>query len=137
MISDFKELELLEGAGIEKWDAEIKEKLGIQVIDLQNSISEYVKNKAEELSLTFVNIAPMGDYGLLLEDNDSMTDFLRTEASKAEYWKLMTVIDNPNNHALLQFTFLCTAVDDGDVLKGHVFVSKSGIIRHAFAQNNS
>lgn len=130
------DLGLEEGAGAEKWDEQLQEKLGVKVVDLQNSLCEWIKNNCEELTHEFVNIAPSGDYGNLLEDNDSMADFLKNEAAKPEHWKLMSVreSDNPN---MIQFMFDCAAVDEGDTFKGFVFVSKSGKIRHSFAQNQA
>lgn len=130
------DLGLVEGAGSDQWDTQLQEKLGIKIIDLQNSIAEWIVKNAEELAQDFTNIAPMGDYGALLEDNDSMADFLKQEVIKPEHWLLMGVkpSDNPN---MIQFLFDCDAIDDGDTFKGFVFVSKSGKIRHSFAQNQA
>lgn len=136
MISDFKELEFLNNETLEQWDAKLQEKLGMSVLDMKQALSKYVQNKAEELSLTFVNIAPFGDYSLLIEDNDNIAEWLKNEGSKPDNWQLESAYNNPDNPSLLQFIFNCTAVDDGDLFKGHVYISKSGSIRHAFAQVN-
>jgi hypothetical protein len=136
MVSDFKELGFLNDETPEQWDSKLQEKLGLSVADMKTALSKYINDKAEELSVTFVNIAPFGDYGLLIEDHEEMAKFLREEATKAENWHLESSCNNPDNASLLQFTFYCTAVDDGDIFKGHVYVSKSGAIRHVFAQVN-
>lgn len=130
------DLGFIEGAGIEEWDLKLQEKLGLKIIDLQNALCDWIKRNAEELSQEFVNIAPSGDYARLLEDNDSLAVFLKEESAKPEHWKLfgMKPSDNPN---MIQFMFDCTVVDDGDTFKGFVFVSKSGKIRHSFAQNQA
>lgn len=136
MISDFKELGFLNDETPEQWDSKLQEKLGLSVADMKVALSKYINDKAEELSLTFVNIAPFGDYGLLIEDNEEMAKFLKTEASNPDHWNLESSLNSPDNQSLLQFTFYCAAVDDGDLFKGHVYVSKSGAIRHVFAQVN-
>ncbi len=132
ILKDFDNLEVHEIE--EKLDVVLQEKLGIGLVALRNSLSEYVKNKAEELALDLPNIAPYNDYGILLEDNDSMTAFLRSEAFKSENWFLNTIQDDDKNKNLIKFVFKNKAVDDGNVLEGLVFVNKSGVIRHAFAQ---
>jgi len=136
MVSDFKELDFASDETPEQWDAKIQEKLGISLADMKSALSQYVKDKAEKLSSTFINIAPFGDYGLLMEDHEEMVKFLRTEVCKPEYWTVESAYTNPDSPSLLQFTFCCTVIDDGDTFKGHVYVSKTGIIRHAFAQAN-
>jgi len=130
------DLGLEAGASIEKWDEQLQEKLGLKIIDLQNAICEWIKKNSEELTHEFVNIAPSGDYGKLLEDNDSMAEFLKNESAKPEHWNLMAARGNENPN-LIQFMFDCEVVDEGDTFKGFVFVSKSGKIRHAFAQNQA
>lgn len=130
------ELGLVEGAGIDEWDLKLQEKLGLKIVDLQNSIGEWINKNAEELAQEFVNIAPSGDYGALIEDNDGLASYLKQEAAKPEYWEMAGVVScaDPN---MIKFTFDCTIVDDGDTFKGFVFVSKSGKIRHSFAQNQA
>lgn len=117
-----------------KLDTLLQEKLGVSLVSLKNSLHDSVKNRAEELALDLPNIAPYNDYGAMLEDNDSMSTFLRDEATKLENWVLYTISEDHKNKTLLKFLFLNKAVDDGKILQGLVFVSKSGVIRHAFAQ---
>lgn len=132
ILKDFDKLEVNEIE--EKIDAVLQEKLGVGLENLRNALCESIKTRAEELALDLPNIAPYNDYGKLLEDNDSMATFLRDEASKLENWLLNSLQDDSKNKTLIKFLFLNKAVDDGHVLEGLVFVSKSGVIRHAFAQ---
>jgi hypothetical protein len=130
-----KDFDKLEAHEIEKIiDLALQEKLNIGLDNLRSSLSESVKNRAEELALDLPNIAPYNDYGKLLEDNDSMATFLREEASKPENWFFDTFQEDQTNKNLIKFLFANKAVDDGRVLEGIVFVNKSGIIRHSFAQ---
>ena len=110
-----------------KLDDYLHEKLGVRMATLTAPLETYVKDKAEELSLDIANIAPHGDYGKLLEDNESMTNFLREDASKPENWKLeMIRSEKAGQQSLLQFVFINDAIDDGTSFKGYVFINKSG-----------
>jgi hypothetical protein len=117
-----------------KAEAIIKEKLGLSVDELKQRLSSYVVANAEELTLTLVNIAPLGDYSKLLEDNDGMAEFLKSEAHKVEHWKLNKISPSDVNDKLLSFEFANDSIDDGESFQGFVFVSFQGKIRHAFAQ---
>ncbi len=136
MIEDIKDFDIQQKDPVEVWDQKIKEKIGISIKDLQQALSAAVIDKAEALTHEFVNIAPLGNYENLLEDNDSMAEFLKIEASKPEHWLLRTIQFNATNSSLIEFSFVCNAVDNDDFV-GFVFVSKAGKIRHAFAQNNN
>ena len=138
MIESIKDLDLdsldLEADDLDqKLDVLLQEKLGIGLELIKTTLHDYVKNNAEQLALDLPNIAPYDDYGAMLEDNDSMATFLRNEASKLENWLLYSIQEDAKNTTLLKFTFKNPAVDDGK-LSGLVFVSKSGKIRHSFAQ---
>lgn len=137
MIESIADLELKDEDKAEDVDKKIQEKLGITVLEMQEKLSAYVKENAEELTHEFVNIAPLGKYDELLEDNDSMADFLKSEAHKPEHWLLYSIRQNESNQALISFDFKNAAVDEGQSMEGFVFVSKSGKIRHAFAQGES
>jgi hypothetical protein len=115
----------------------IQQKFGTTVLQMQEALSKSVQTRAEELTLNFVNIAPMGNYEKLLEDNDSMSEFLKTEAHKPEHWKLEVIEVSDINKELLNFIFYNKAVDDGTNFRGFVFVTKSGKIKHAFANLDS
>ena len=131
-LEDYENLK--DGELDERIDAILKEKLGLGLENLKTSLHDSVKNRAEELALDLPNIAPYNDYGKMLEDNDSMATFLKDEAAKLENWLLYSIQDDQKNQTLIKFMFLNKAVDDGRVLQGLVFVSKSGTIRHSFAQ---
>lgn len=133
MVDNWDDLGLVDGGGEEQWSLQIQEKLGISLAELKSAISSWMVNHAEELSLNFLTVTPHGDYGKMMEDNDEMADFFRKEASSPQYWKLSGGKTEGEN--MFQFCFDCTAVDEGESLRGYVYVGKSGKIRHAFAQN--
>lgn len=137
MIEKFEELGLQEADKMDAVEQKIQEKLGIKVEEMRIALSKHVLEKAEELTHEFVNMAPLGDYSKMLEDNDSMAEFLRTEAHKPEHWVLYSVRQSDTNDKLITFDFKNKSIDDGEVFTGFVFVSKSGVIRHAFAQGES
>jgi hypothetical protein len=118
----------------EKVALKIQEKLGTSLFQMKETISAYVIAHAEELTLEFPNIAPLGDYGKLIENNDDMTEFLKTEGHKPEHWKLHTILLSDVNKELLSFHFWNTGVDDGTTFQGFCFTTKTGKIKHVFAQ---
>lgn len=134
MIEKLEDLDLQVEDSMEQVEVKVQEKLGISVMEMRAALSSHVVEKAESLTHEFVNIAPLGDYGALLEDNDSMAEFLKTEAHKPEHWQLYGVRTSDVNPNLLSFNFSNDSVDDGDVFQGFVFVSLQGKIKHAFAQ---
>ncbi|SRR6266404_5987780 len=136
MIEKFEDLGLKDEFKIEEVDAILQEKMGIKIADLQQAICDYVQSHSEEMSLQFKNIAPLGDYEKLLEDNDSMASWLREEAAKIEHWKLSEIHPHEVHKNLLQFIFKCSAIDDGTTCRGFAFVSLSGKVRHAFARGD-
>jgi len=136
MIEDFKDLELDDVDTIEKAEEKIQEKLGVTFLQLKQALSEYVLAHAEELTHEFVNMAPYGDFSKLLEDNDSMAEFLKMEAHKPENWLVQGLTPSDVQKNLISFHFANKSVDDGDVFEGFVYVSFTGKIKHAFAQGN-
>jgi hypothetical protein len=121
---------------MDKAEALIKEKLGVTFGELKQLLSNYTVEHAEELTHEFVNIAPFCDYSKLLEDNDSMAEFLKTEAHKVEHWILQGIRESDVKKGLISFEFQNDSVDDGDVFQGFVYVSFQGKIKHAFTQGN-
>jgi hypothetical protein len=111
----------------------IQAKIGTSVLQMQEALSQSVIKRAEELTLDFRNIAPLGDYGKLIEDNDGMCLFLKEEGHKPQHWKLF-LIEYHHKRQLLSFAFANHGVDDGETFEGFVFVTKAGKIKHAFAQ---
>ncbi len=118
----------------EVFNKELLEKLNISISELKQSISDKLYNKAEELTLELPNIVPYQNYEKVLEDNDSMAQFLKTEGIKLENWKLRDLREAESGLKLFQFTFYSSCVDDGDVLSGHVFIDLKGKIKHSFVK---
>lgn len=112
--------------------AKVQEKMGVSFGQMQEALAKSLVDRAEEMTLEMMNIAPHGDYEKLIEDNDGMADFLKTEAQKPENWKLYGIKSSDVKKDLISFVFVNMAVDDGDKLQGFVFVSKTGKIKHAF-----
>lgn len=125
----------LEGeALLVKLDEVLRKKLNVGLEDIKKPLLEYLVSHAEELTLELPNIVPFGNYEKMLEDNDSMTQFLKTEAADSKHWIIWEVSSDEKFPQLIRFAFICQAVDDGGSLKGTVFVSKTGVVRHAFVQ---
>ena len=137
MIETFAELDFSALETSEQIEAYLQEKIGACLQTMKLALSSYLKDKAEELSLEFTNIAPNGNYDLIIENNDSMAIFLKEEAAKDENWNLTELqVVKTAGQDMLQCMFANKAVDDGTALEGHVFISKTGKIRHAFVQGN-
>lgn len=145
MLEKIEELKLSPEQAAE-WEKYLTEYLGIEIIlledimnrrdEIKTSLNLPLQNKAEELSMELTNIAPHGNYEVLLEDNDSMANFLKTEAAQTERWKMDGMEPCRDNPALIKFNFINKAVDDGTTIKGFVFLSKkTGKIRHSFVQS--
>lgn len=106
--------------------------------EMKQTLCSFVDNHAEELSRQFINIAPFGDYDLLMESNDEMTSFLRQEATKLENWHIMSLFPSDVNKGLMEFIFVSSVCgDDDEEFKGFVYVNDSGKIKHAFAQGEN
>ncbi len=111
----------------------IRDEFNLQPEDLTTRLSSYVQEKAENLTLDMMNIAPHGDYSKMLHNEDDMAQFLKSDAHEGKNWKL-SMISPEHKLNLLKFEFANTAVDDGESLKGMVYVSYQGKVKHAFAQ---
>jgi hypothetical protein len=110
-------------------DSKLTEKLGVTLSNIKSAMSKSIIDRAEELALECPSIAPYENYKTLLEDNDSMAAFFKSDASKLENILLYTIDVDPKFPQLLKFAFVNKAVED---LKGTTYVSKSGVIRHNF-----
>lgn len=133
MIEKIEDLGLSDKESIEEISLLLKERLGISLEEIKLYLSSVVSSKADTIAKDFINIAPDGNYENLLRETEDIENFLKNEACKPEFWKLK-YLSLKEPHSLIDFVFYCTAVDDGDTFVGHVLVSKSGKIRHAFAQ---
>jgi len=137
MVESFKDLLPEEVKTPEEIDKVLQEKLGIGLSEMARALSDSLLERTEELAEELMNIAPYGDYSKLMEEKDGITKFLQDEASKPENWKIQFIEAKKEKDQLIEFVFFNKSVDDGDILKGFVFVGLSGKIRHAFAQVNS
>lgn len=115
----------------------LRDMLGITLEQITDALCQSIKERADELALDFVSVAPYNDYGKLMDETPAIAGFLKLEASKPSTWNLKLIEDVANNIKLLKFKFLSSAVDDGKSLAGFVFVSKAGQVVHAFGQNDS
>lgn len=138
MIEKFSDMALEEAETIEAVEIIIKEKLGVSFQQLKEALSVSVQERAQELSLEFANVAPHGDYSKIIEDNDGMAEFFRSEAHKPENWEITEVrpVDQKGMPNLITFGFSNKAVDDGSSMTGFVYVNFEGKIKHAFAQGD-
>jgi len=133
-MESFKDLVGEDAKTPEDIDKKVQEKLGIGLREMAGALCDALQRRAEEVGTDCYSIAPYGDYGKLIEDPEQIVKFLREEAAKVENWKLDFLEVKKKDDKLIEFVFINSAVDDGDVLKGFVFVGFSGNIRHAFAQ---
>lgn len=136
MVESFKEIPFAEAKGEEAIDALLKEKLGTSIAECAGALCDSLRNRAEEVAEEMTSLAPNGDYEKLMEDPEAIIKFLREEASKPENWSLEFLEVKNEKAQLMEMVFSNKAVDDGDSLKGFVFVGLSGKIRHAFTQVN-
>jgi hypothetical protein len=125
---------LKSGAGEEAWIKNIKEKLNVDVCDLQKAINDWVLSNAAELANGMINIVPFGDWSKIIEDQDGKVSFL--SELKAEYWKISGAEFSKNLGCLI-IKFYCSSVDEGDTLEGYTYLSKEGRVFHSFANYQS
>lgn len=134
MIKKFEELNFEKIKSNEEMDKFLKDNLGIGLFECANALSQDLLVKAKEIAQDMPNLVPYNDYERLLEDKGSITQFLLQEAFKEENW-LIQFIEVKDQ--LLELVFFNKAVDEGDLLKGFVFVGLTGKIKHSFVQVNS
>jgi len=114
--------------------AKLKDMIGVEQEQITASLSKMTVDKSNSIVNQFENIAPHNDYGKFLTTESDMAYFIENEASKPENWDLIDVSVNSDKN-LVNFKFLNKAVDDGNSLAGFVWVSKTGKIKHTYAQN--
>lgn len=134
MSEDFKDILDDDLKKIEDIDQKLQEKLGIGLQTMAEALCASLKERAEEVAEDCYSLAPYGDYSKMTEDRDAIVKFLREEAPKPEHWKLEFIQIKKKGDQIIEFLFKNSSVDDGDILKGFVFVGLSGKIRHAFCQ---
>lgn len=134
MIDSLKDLNLNSKDSVEEISNKLESVLQISVFQLTEALQSSIQNRADELAQEFNLIAPYGDYSKSLENKDDILKFLKEEASQTKNWSLTSIEEHMTNSNLIQFNFINTAIDEGDACTGVVLLSKSGKIRHAFAQ---
>lgn len=123
---------LVESKSWEDLNAMILDVFKVSLDDMSKALSTAVEANSDEIAKQFINIAPLGDYGLLMEDPSKMSEFLKTEAHKPEHWIVSSLV--PEKTGYTRFIFNNDAVDDGTTFVGYVTVNAKGQIKHAFAQ---
>jgi hypothetical protein len=134
MVESFKEISFAECKKPEDFEKVLQDKLGIGFAECTQALSTSLQERAEEVAQDLPSMAPHGDYDKLTEDQAEIAKFLKEEASKPEHWEIDFIEVRSEKDQLMELIFINKAVDDGDILKGFVFIGLSGKIRHAFAQ---
>src|SRR5271166_2816875 len=137
MVNDFKDLKFDEAKTPEDLDKVLREHFGIGFQECSEALSKSLVERCAELIDDMPNLAPYGNYEKLMEKPEDMLQFLKDEASKPENWEIQFIEVKKDKDQLMELVFFNKAVDDGDILKGFVFIGLSGKIRHAFAQVHS
>jgi len=130
------ELNLTDGVSEDVWDRQIQEKLYVSLDNMKNEIINWVRDNTMSLAEQFKYVVAFGDYDRFFDEKQLIQGFFAEEASKIENWIISGAkLDLKLN--LIKFAFSCKAIDEGDSLKGYVYVSENGKVKHAFAQNES
>jgi hypothetical protein len=139
MIESFKDLPFLyseDKIKPEEIDNVLREKMGIGFAECSQALCDSLKARAEEVAQELPSLAPHGDYSKMTEDPEAIATFLRDEAAKPENWDIDLIQVKKDSSQLMEMVFVNKTVDDGDILRGFVFVGLSGKIRHAFVQTH-
>lgn len=121
----------------EEIDDILRKHLTVGFAECGEALAKFLLERGEECLEDMINLAPYGDYDKLTEDKEIILKFLQEEAVKPENWVIQMVEVKKKGDQLIELLFFNKAVDDGDILKGFVFVGASGKIRHAFVQAHS
>ena len=89
MIENIKDLGLVKEEGEEATSNKLKEKLGLSLDDLKAYLTKWLLENSDHVASELINIAPFGDYELLIEDTHAMSMFLAD--IKPETWGLRQV----------------------------------------------
>lgn len=133
MIENAKELNFSDVKNEEDVDKILMEKTGTGIATCKEALFKSVSTRANEIVSGVANIAPYGNYDTLLEDEGKMSEFVQTEAAKIENWHL-EFVSAKEQDKVIELMFFNKAVDEGDVMKGFVYLGFSGKVRHSFAQ---
>ena len=95
------------------------------------TLSEVLLARADEISKEYTNVICYGAYDKIMEDEESIANFLKQEAIKTENWKLHSLSISCEK-AWIEMLFFNKAIDEGHTMKGIVFIDYSGKILHSF-----
>jgi hypothetical protein len=137
MIEKFADIPFGESNKAEDMDNLLQKHLGIGFAQCAEALSASLKERADELLEDLIYIAPYGKFETIIEDKEKILQFLQEEAIKPENWKFQFIEVKKEKDTLMELVFFNDAVDDGDILKGFVFLGFSGNIRHCFTQVHS
>lgn len=118
-------------------DKILREHTGTGLSECASALTASLLERVDEMLEELPYVSPHGDYSKMMEDKDLIRDFLLTEAAKDENWTVQFLEIRKTQDTLMELVFFNKAVDDGDTLKGFVFLGFSGKIRHCFPQVNS
>lgn len=124
-------INIQENTTLEEIESQIENLTNISFNELKRKLSNYVIDNATKIVEEVHNIIPYGDYSSIIEDKLQMEVFLKDASNKLENWELDLVMQENN---LLQLVFNNNSVDDGEIFKGHIFISANGKIKHLFAR---
>lgn len=132
IMEDLEKSKIYEISEFERRLSEVlQSKLDISLLVMKSSLERSLQDRVNLLIKDIRYIAPFNDYSALMDEEDKMINFLKSEAFKAENWRILT-IDEDVKENLIKFTFSNKAVNEADILFGTVFVNKSGKIKHSF-----
>lgn len=121
----------------EQVEAKIEETWEIKFADLRKTLETLTKEIAGKLAEGMITMAPFQDYANLLEEPEAITTFITNEGSLAKNWELGVVEETDTRlvaEPLLQLIFNNVAVDEPGTLKGFIYLSMSGKVKHAFVR---
>lgn len=121
----------------EDFDRILRERTGAGLTECATALTASLLERVDEMLEELPYVSPHGDYSKMMEDKDLIRTFLIDEAAKDEHWEFQYLEVRKNKDTLMELVFFNKAVDDGDTLKGFVFLGFSGKIRHCFPQVNS
>jgi hypothetical protein len=134
MVDSIKDISFDDAKKIEDIDKILQENLHVSLAQCAEALAASLQERAEEYVEELVTVAPHGDYGKLIEEPEAILKFLKEEAYKPEHWIIEMLGAKNEKDQIIEIVFQNKAIDDGDMLKGYVFVGLSGAIRHAFPQ---
>ena len=125
---------------VEQVEAKIEEIWKVKFSDLRKTLEKCTKEIANKLAEDMITVAPYQDYGKLLEEPEAIAAFIRDEASVPKNWELSMVEETDTRlvaEPLLQLVFDNIALDELGTLRGFIYLSMNGKVKHAFVRSDS